>query len=454
MSWKADPFYPALKRFILDATGLDYYTEKDDDLFNRLQRRFGEIGVRDCAAYLTQVQARAGELDALINELTIGETYFFRHREQYDALRSTILPELLKANASTKRLNIWSAGCSIGPEPYSVAILLQEHFREVMETWAFKLVGTDINREALLKARLGTYEEWSLRSLDESIRARYFEAKGRKFHLQENIKRAVAFEYHNLITEPFAPPSSLSGALDIIICRNVTIYFDAPTCARLVKRFEECLAPGGWLVVGHSEPNLEYFQNFETVQSPGAILYRKPLVKSAVANAPFAFSGISAAPALAPLPPRKALPLPAVAKVAPVKVPRPVLVFAAESIQSHLERGEFKAALDLCDRQGQGDTLNPVWQFYRGKALEELKRVDEAEAALKKCLYLNRDFVMGHLTLGALYLKSNRAPAARRHFEAANRILGQVAEDHVYPEAGNLKASELKSLVRMHLEAA
>jgi chemotaxis protein methyltransferase CheR len=151
----SDPDYQRLKDRLIEFTGLAYYADKDEDLAGRISRRFSELGVRNCASYLHLLQAEGkgeSELDVLIAELTIGETYFFRHREQFDALRSMVLPGILDHNHALRRLHIWSAGCATGAEPYSIALLLQQDFAHRIAGWDVSILGTDINRQFLSRA--------------------------------------------------------------------------------------------------------------------------------------------------------------------------------------------------------------------------------------------------------------------------------------------------------------
>ena len=153
-----DPLYPTLKEHLIQATGLTYYADKDDDLARRVRRRLSSLGVSDCASYLGVLRdplRGRPELDELIAEITIGETYFFRHQEHFDALRDVVLPDLLARNQLKRSLRIWCAGCAEGPEAYSLAILLRREMAHKLADWEVSILGTDINRESLARAREG-----------------------------------------------------------------------------------------------------------------------------------------------------------------------------------------------------------------------------------------------------------------------------------------------------------
>ncbi|HXE71486.1 MAG TPA: protein-glutamate O-methyltransferase CheR, partial [Candidatus Nitrosotenuis sp.] len=231
----ADPAFSALKAFILEATGLVYYADRDEDLALRLQRRMMQLSLPDCGSYFSHLRAPGSEeMDRLVTELTIGETYFFRHPEQFQALRQRALPDILERARSTRRLRIWCAACATGPEPYSLSILLRREMGLALAGWKISILGTDINKEFLAQARRARFPDWSLRGLDEDLRQACFRREGAEWVLDPAYCEGVFFQYHNLVRHPF--PSVVEGlcAFDLIFCRNVMIYFDRQICSRLV----------------------------------------------------------------------------------------------------------------------------------------------------------------------------------------------------------------------------
>jgi chemotaxis protein methyltransferase CheR len=156
-------------------------------------------------------------MDQLVGELTIGETYFFRHREHFELLRTTIIPDLLERNRPAKSLRIWSAGCATGAEPYSVSVLLQSEFSAQLSGWNVSIVATDLNLDFLERGRAAKFAEWALRETVESTRQRCFVRDGNSWQLRPEFTRGVTFRYHNL-----AGGSDLAegaGAFDLILCR-------------------------------------------------------------------------------------------------------------------------------------------------------------------------------------------------------------------------------------------
>ena len=274
-----DPLYSRLKEYLIQSTGLVYYTDKDADLARRIGRRLSGFGFHNCAPYLELLHdphRGPSEMDALIAEVTIGESYFFRHAEHFDALRELVLPDLIDRNARHRRLRIWCAGCADGAEPYSLSILLRRELAHLLPGWQVSILGTDINRQYLTIAREGRYEEWSLRATSNELRRACFEQEGKRWTIAPEYKTGVSFQFHNLVENPFPPQLDDLSAFDLIICRNVMIYFGSELMQRLVRQFHDCLAPGSWLLVGPSEPNMTCFTAFRPVNAPGVTLYQKP----------------------------------------------------------------------------------------------------------------------------------------------------------------------------------
>jgi chemotaxis protein methyltransferase CheR len=203
---------------------------------------------RDYARLLEFSESGAGEMLAALDLLTSGETYFFRHQEQLTLLSDTILPALAESLASTRRLNIWSAGCSSGEEVYTMAILLAES--GLFNGWNVRILGSDLSQERIEHARQGCYFQGAFRSTDERIRARYFQKVGRIWQVGDEIRRMCQFAQLNLLSVENDP---VVGRVELVLCRNVLIYLDDRARARVLTSLYERLIPGGYLLLGHSE---------------------------------------------------------------------------------------------------------------------------------------------------------------------------------------------------------
>ncbi|MEI6235441.1 MAG: CheR family methyltransferase [Planctomycetota bacterium] len=235
-------------------------------------------------------------LTKLINSLTIGETHFFRNSPQFEALERQILPELIARNRHSKSLRIWSAGCATGEEPYSLAILLHKLLPD-LASWKIQLLATDINDDSLNKARLGLYGSWSFRQVPQPVMDRYFVPSEKKFKIRPEVASLVTFAPLNLVAPMYPLPFNQPMSMDLILCRNVFIYFDEATIGRIVRRFHTALGSTGWLIVGHSEPSQLLFGDFFPCDFPGTVIYRKtPLPSASSATATVQVPGLSVTP--------------------------------------------------------------------------------------------------------------------------------------------------------------
>lgn len=446
----ADPYFPRLKALVIETTGMAFYADKDEDLARIVAARMAETEL-SCARYLEVIADPVlgrDEMDALVAELTIGETYFFRHKEQFDALRDIILPDVLARNEAKRSLHIWSAGCATGPEPYSIAILLKREFGARIAGWNVSIIGTDINQKFLARARDGRYDEWAFRATPDDVRAECFSRAGKQWQINAEYKNLVRFQYHNLIRNKFPSLLDNLAGLDLIICRNVVIYFSRETVEGLVPCFHETLADGGWLVMGHAEPNIELFRNFRTVNTPGAVLYQRSEGSGAAAPRP-APKPVLPAPCLPRPVPRK----PAMARPAPA--PAPVPVQPAESIgrvRALADEGRWSDALAACDGLIAANALNARAHFYRALVTEQLGDLDGCETSLRRAIYLDRRFVLPHYHLGLFLWRRDDLQGAGRSFRNVLALLDQMPADLVLDDGDAITVGQLRETVGMHLD--
>ncbi len=256
-----------------------------DDYHARLRRvvmtrmsRCGMDTVTDYLRLLSPTMPESGELLRLVEEVANTETYFFREDFQLQALARDILPELIKLREPRRRLSLWSAGCSSGEEPYTLAMLLQMSplWARGLDRWEIRVLGTDINRRMVRKARAGRYRPSSFKGLTEprrrAIQARFFRVEGDLFSVDTELRGLVSFLHLNLLDRDGA---GLFGEMDIILCRNVLMYFPLPVRMRVLRAFYQKLAVGGYLLLGHSENLLGLKTPFEVHRLKDALVYRK-----------------------------------------------------------------------------------------------------------------------------------------------------------------------------------
>ena len=242
----------------------------------RLVRRIQDTDLGSVASYLHLLRNGPGaedELSTIIDILTTNETYFFRERSQLDALVEEALPEMLSRPARRGRpISIWSAGCSSGEEPFSIVMLAAE--AGLVPGRDFRVYASDISRTVLANARRGVYREAAFRDTEEHFRSRYFSEKDGLTCISDDVKREVDFIHLNLLDSARV---SLLGTMDVILCRNVIIYFDLETKKRVVKTFHEKLEPGGYLFLGHAESLISVTSDFELKHLSRDLVYRRPV---------------------------------------------------------------------------------------------------------------------------------------------------------------------------------
>lgn len=242
----------------------------------RLARRLEEADVGSFASYLYQLRNGANaedEFSTLVDLLTTNETYFFRERAQLSALVHEIIPEMLARQPEPKRpVAIWSAGCSSGEEPYSIVMMGLE--ANLVPGVDFRVYASDISKAVLAKARGGIYREASFRETDPSTRMHYFAEKEGMVRISDEVKRHVDFVHMNLLDPS---KTNLLGTMDVILCRNVTIYFDLETKKQVMSTFHDKLRPGGYLLLGHAESLINVTSDFELKHLSRDLVYRRPV---------------------------------------------------------------------------------------------------------------------------------------------------------------------------------
>jgi chemotaxis protein methyltransferase CheR len=240
------------------------------------------LGLGSAADYLRKLQHPKGgpeELAHLVDEVANTETYFFREEQQLEVLADEILRERCRRRRFRQRLVIWCAGCSSGEEPFTVAMLLRLSplWETELRHWDVRILGTDICRKALRRARTGIYGPSSFKGLEperrEWIQRRFFTPEGDRFLVQEELRKSVTF-LHLSLTDPDA--AGLIGEMDAILCRNVLMYFPPEVRLKVVRDFHGRLAPGGYLLLGHSENLLGEDTPFETCRLRRSLVYRRP----------------------------------------------------------------------------------------------------------------------------------------------------------------------------------
>jgi chemotaxis protein methyltransferase CheR len=358
-------------------------------------------------------------LEVLAASMTVGETHFFRVTPQIEALRRLILPDLIARHGADRRIRIWSAGCSTGQEPYTLAMLLCEQLLRPQD-WQIELVATDLNRSALDVARRAVYDEWSFRDSPAEFRARYFTPTGNRWQLSDEIRRMVRFAHLNLAEDPL-PFVSEGERIDLIVCRNVTIYFGKQATQRLYDRLALAMELAGWLVLGPSDPMPAPRSGLEMLAFFDALLWRRKEV-----------APITGPPAPPPPAPKSKRPIARTRRIAP-RTPRSTNTRphvappenASMDPQVHLQMGML--------RLGEGAPA---------AALESLRRAS----------FLDDTSALVQFNLGSAYRQMGDPARSHAAFSRARRLLAGIADDEPLSGGdGGLATGELRQAVELQL---
>ena len=272
-----DPELVRIRDLVYQVAGIFHPDNKLRLLLDRCGRRMKELRTQSLREYfecLTLKPIRQTELIALLNEITIGETCFFRNQPQLDALRHIVVPKILEAKAKLplRRLRIWSAGCSTGEEPYTLSMLLQEEAHGRLKGWTVEILATDLNDRSLAHAKNAVYGDYSTRHLTPAYRQKYFTPVGNQLQVLTTSCPNITFSRLNLSDDA---RMTFMKSLDVIFCCNVLIYFDLASKRRVIQHFYNNLLPHGYLFLGHSESLFGVSDDFRLVHLPGATAYVK-----------------------------------------------------------------------------------------------------------------------------------------------------------------------------------
>ncbi|MFK8182161.1 MAG: CheR family methyltransferase [Phormidesmis sp.] len=387
--------------------------------------------------------------------LTNSESYFFRDRGQISVLRHHILPELIMRKFADKKITLCSAGCSRGEEPYSLAILLCELIPHI-EEWDVTVLGVDINAASIAHAQAGRYRQWSLRSLNAEQRERYFHTQKQHYCIDAKFQKMVAFHPLNLVSDSF--PDEMQG-LDLIICRNVFIYFDEASIATVIRKFYQALQPQGYLLTGHAELYGQDMKPFQIQSFPGSLVFQRAESEALKTHEHSAETAIS----------ETAIPETAISKETSVRATnlaqsesaiaenalrQAYLSFhnqafnqavqqieAALAAQSHhaeayclmakvyLASGQFSQAVEACNhaltslKKSNDGNLEP--HYILAKIAAEQGDLTGAKRILRKIIYLEANAVTAYLELSQLYQQEGNLKKSDRLRQLAFEIFRQ-----------------------------
>ena len=498
----SDALLTKFSKFIENSIGVHFEKNRRHDLESKIgyvTKEFGFENAESCFGWLMSSPLTRSQIETLASYLTIGETYFFREKKSFDALENHILKELIQSRrGNEKRLRIWSAGCATGEEPYSIAILLSKMIPD-LEDWNITILAVDINPRFLKKASEGLYNKWSFRGIPPEIKKRYFKhTKDGCYKILPKIKRLVKFTYLNLVEDVYPSLLNDTNAMDVIFCRNMLMYFNLEHQKKVVKNLYRSLVQGGCLIVSPSEASHIIFSQFETVNFPGAILYRKDMYKKSRQKYRLLQDFEMTVPSPAPqtpvnisfeVQPPISLTVPKdLAKLTdadqkkqqeqePLSITEPrqnpyeeaLELFDksryAEAVENlagntqddpkaiallaraYANLGKLTDAQEWCEKAVDTDKLNPSFHYLRANILQEQGEIEGAMTSLHRAIYLEPDFVLAHFAMGNLTSQQGKIRESDRHFRNALSILHGRNQTDLLPESDGITAGRLSEII-------
>jgi chemotaxis protein methyltransferase CheR len=473
--------FDTLRKILEKSAGLVHDESRRDSLTFAVAGRMEAIRASSPAVYLAMLSGPGGapERQQLIDVVTIQETHFFRNPPQIRALRQHVLPELIRRSTALNRpLTIWSAGCSTGEEPYSLAMLVRE-LMPMATREHVRIVGSDVSSTALAFADAGRYGARAVQMADPIDLGRWFDLDRGSYAVKDDVRELVDLRLHNLITE--APPFE-SGEVDLLLCRNVTIYFNRTTTKALMSRFHTALGDGGYLFLGHSETLWQMSEAFTLVPLGDAFVYRRDDGPQGRVTLPDRRTELGDAPILLPerrgrierrrdlpetqpVPPQRALPpTPARQVVARSTAHRPADRRAASrsaaaatatgssaqelvaSASQALADGRYSDAVGAAGRAAKADPMLVDPHLIGGEALVNLGRDADAIRELRQAVYLQPDSASALLLLAGALDRQGEAAAAGRAYRSAAATVGDLPPEEVSAFFGGRSAAELVAL--------
>ncbi|MEA3187168.1 MAG: chemotaxis protein methyltransferase CheR [Chthoniobacter sp.] len=436
MSEEAE-IWGTLSRIVGEQTGLGFPDERERDVRRAVAAAGQELELdspTSAAEYFIEHQADKKAIELLAKHFTVGETYFFRDPAAFRRLEFEILPPIIEVRRESSRcLRLWSAGCCTGEEPYSLAMLLARMLPD-LERWNITILATDLNPDFLQKAEKGEYSKWSFRGTPDSVRSSCFRRTSEgKFTILPIYKTLVSFGILNLISDLYPSPFNNTSAMDIILCRNVLMYFTPDQAAKVAGALGNSLIEGGWLIGSAVEAG-PAFASLTPVMFPDAIVYRK----------------LSAPPPPAQEEAQPSAPTWRAPKEGPRDDPaeaRPAAEDLAKEARSKADRGCFEDALACCEKALSIDTHEPSLHYLKAMILQEMNHLEEAAASLRETVYLDPAFVSAYFALGMIMHRREDRLAAAKYFETARGILQSYRPEEIVPHSAGVTARRLTQII-------
>lgn len=484
---------------IADTFGIQIQPQYQDTLKKNLLTRIRALGLCSLNDYyqflvaINQLVPGATEWQELISLLTVTETYFFRDQGQMSLLKNQLLPELIErkrdlsltqcnvANGEFYRptLRLWSAGCSTGEEAYSLAILVKELIPDY-QAWDILILGTDINQPAIALAQQGIYSDWSFRAITPEIKSRYFRSHKKGWKIDPAIQAMVTFQPGNLMQDNYPAYTSSIHDFDLIICRNVFIYFDFNAIAQVIDKFYCSLAPGGFLLTGHTELHTHKTEAFQVKNFPQSVVYQRhsgldekskdlhPLTPAAKFESRKTEIFSPSLPSLGTRfdvnantqtlldAAKESLIQKAYADA--IQIAKQLIALAPQHFQAYClmaeayaNFGDYSQANQACQQALQINPLAIEPYHLLAQIAEEQGDHNSAKLFLKRIIYLAPSSVTAHLELGSIYEREGNEKQAQKIWRSLLEILQSLPPEQAIDSHNQQNTAELKAHVLKHL---
>lgn len=421
MSWNNDERnVRKIVSFIKERVGIlvhPHQTEAISHYLKRCAENYSYTSFQDFFEDLRSKNENSFLYNELISIITVCESYFFRDEEQMLCIKNFLLPEIInsKSKSGYKSIRVWSAGCAAGQEIYSIAILINELISDP-QNWRLQLYGTDINAKALNQARAGVYSSWALREVSEHTIRKYFNIVRDEYYLTNKIKSMVRFSYHNLLDENNFSSELESTNFDLILCRNVILYFNPDIIESIINRLSHCLAKDGVLFLSpvdrskyavtslkkEEKNKVVYFVNTkaEDVVKKELLSEKEPFIVSSETNNQEKSS-------------KK------------VEINKHLSDPLHEAMLC-ASRGDFDMAHHICNEFAGKDKLNFLVYFVNALILKQENFSQDAEINFKKSIFLNNKFIDAHYCLGVLLIQQNKVEKGLKEFLTTLELLKHI----------------------------
>ncbi|MEO5361420.1 MAG: tetratricopeptide repeat protein [Nitrospirota bacterium] len=495
------PSMAYIQEFISERTGLSV---SDKDLKSTVTSRMKDLGFEYVDEYCrfleTDTPKSKDEWKQLCQIITTGESFFFRDKGQFYLIRNTVIKDILNTNKDRRTLRIWSAGCSTGEEPYSLAITVLELLPD-LNHWDVIIIGSDINEDAIEKARKGLYSDWSFRMVDPTIISTYFKRRKDMYELDEQVRRLVVFKPLNLIRDNFPDTAAGICDIDLIICRNVFIYFQPENIALALGKLSQTLNKAGYLITGHAElQSVKLPSGLVPITYPQSVVYRrlidrpveelrqqeifKPVKQISVINikknvkidmpvsAPQKTTSYKKAAAYSDKVKNDLKVLPGEALYAEAQAmykegKYPLVIDKAErflkdnprhygahvlAAQAYANTGDLERAAVYCTNAIGINSLRKEPYYMLAHIAEEQGNTDQAVEMFKRVIYLDAGCVPAYIELSTIYEHEGDTKRGFKLRESAVKILEGLPADSSVEFYDDMKAGELLAHLKKYLK--